>query len=69
MSQTAAEIIDACGGNKAVIELTGLTKGRISQWRTENHIPRPWLRYLQKAKPGAFRNHAKRRNGKEAHVP
>lgn len=39
-------IIDRLGGNKAVIELTGLTKGRISQWRTENVIPRPWLMFF-----------------------
>ncbi len=39
------------GGRKVLIELTGLTKGRISQWVTENKIPRPWIKYLLEIYP------------------
>jgi hypothetical protein len=39
----ASDIIARLGGTKKVIEITGLTRGRISQWRTENAIPKPWL--------------------------
>lgn len=35
-------------------QLTGLSKGRISQWRTENHIPRSWRLFLETAKPEIF---------------
>jgi hypothetical protein len=52
---TAGDIIDRIGGPKAVMGLTKLSKGRISQWRTENHIPRVWLLYLKEKKPSAFR--------------
>lgn len=38
----ATEIIEAIGGRKRVLEITLLTKGRISQWEKQNHIPRPW---------------------------
>lgn len=36
------EIIQEMGGRQAVIELTQLSKGRISQWEKQNHIPRAW---------------------------
>lgn len=39
---TAIEIIRALGGRKRVMEITLLSKGRISQWEKENHIPRSW---------------------------
>ena len=39
----ATDIVQALGGRRKVIELTGLTKGRISQWEKQNHIPRSWL--------------------------
>lgn len=38
----ATEFITALGGRQKVLEITGLTKGRISQWEKENHIPRAW---------------------------
>lgn len=34
------------GGRKLLIELTGLSKGRISQWVIENRIPRAWIKYF-----------------------
>ena len=34
------------GGRKFLIELTGLSKGRISQWVIENRIPRAWIKYF-----------------------
>lgn len=47
-------IIDELGGNKAVMGMTGLTKGRISQWRTENHIPRAWRKFFAGRRPDLF---------------
>lgn len=38
--------IKEIGGRKFVIELTGLSKGRISQWVVANQIPRPWVKFL-----------------------
>jgi hypothetical protein len=40
-------VIELMGGRAAVIAETGLTKGRISQWVTDNRIPRPWLKYFR----------------------
>ncbi len=51
---TASEIIDRLGGSKAVQELTGLSKGRVSQWRTQNRIPRSWELFLRSARPEVF---------------
>lgn len=45
------KLIEALGGRKAVIEMTGLTRGRISHWVTQNHIPRPWLKFFQEKFP------------------
>ena len=42
----AEKIIKAIGGRKVVIEMTGLTKGRISQWVVDNSIPVPWLKFF-----------------------
>lgn len=50
----AAQIIDRLGGTKDVMEMTGLTKGRISQWRSENHIPNTWMRIFRAERPDAF---------------
>lgn len=41
------KIIAEVGGRKAVMEMTGLTKGRISQWVNDNKIPAPWLKFFQ----------------------
>jgi len=41
-----SKIIDALGGNKAVMESTGLSKGRISQWRNGERVPLPWLHFF-----------------------
>lgn len=38
--------IEELGGRQVVIDMTGLTKGRISQWVNENSVPRPWLKYF-----------------------
>jgi hypothetical protein len=47
----AIQIIEAMGGRAAVMRLTGLTKGRISQWAKEDHIPRSWLLAFHRMKP------------------
>jgi hypothetical protein len=54
-------VIDRLGGPKEVQALTGLSKGRISQWRTENHIPESWCRYLRAIRPEVFVDEAKPR--------
>jgi len=41
------KVIEAVGGRKQVIAMTGLTRGRISQWVTENDIPTPWLKFFE----------------------
>ncbi len=45
------QFISDVGGRKLLIELTGLTKGRISQWAIENHIPRAWSLYFLEKYP------------------
>ncbi|MFM0479099.1 hypothetical protein PQQ81_01070 [Paraburkholderia strydomiana] len=50
----ANQIVTLMGGRKAVIEITGLTKGRISQWVNEDHIPAPWLAAFKAMKPVEF---------------
>ncbi|QOT77902.1 hypothetical protein [Cupriavidus basilensis] len=49
----ARELIQALGGPQAVISETGLSKGRISQWQTSNHIPRSWVMFLRARFPDA----------------
>ncbi|GAB7543439.1 hypothetical protein CS8_031110 [Cupriavidus sp. 8B] len=49
----ARELVQALGGPQAVISETGLSKGRISQWQTSNHIPRPWVMFLRARFPAA----------------
>ena len=29
------------------MEMTGLTKGRISQWVSDGNIPTPWLKFFE----------------------
>jgi len=50
----ASTLINKLGGTSAVIEMTGLTKGRISQWRTENSIPKPWMMFFREKRPDIF---------------
>jgi hypothetical protein len=50
----AEQIVQAMGGRKRVMEITGLTKGRISQWIIENHIPTPWLKLFRALQPSTF---------------
>lgn len=50
----ANQVIDVMGGRKAVMKITGLSKGRISQWISQNHIPRSWLVAFRTLKPEGF---------------
>lgn len=50
----ANQIVDVMGGRKEVMKITGLSKGRISQWINENHIPLPWLTAFRALKPGSL---------------
>jgi hypothetical protein len=47
----------AVGGRRVLISVTGLSKGRISQWVTDNHIPRSWVKFLELRFPVACRKH------------
>lgn len=50
----ANQVIEVMGGRKEVMKITGLSKGRISQWVNENHIPPSWLVAFRALKPGSF---------------
>lgn len=47
----ASQIIETMGGRAEVMKITGLTKGRVSQWETGDYIPRPWLMVFHKIHP------------------
>jgi len=50
-SMNTQKIVELAGGRKAVIAMTGLTKGRISQWIVWKNIPKPWLLFFQEKFP------------------
>lgn len=50
----ANQVIEVMGGRKEVMRITGLSKGRISQWVNENHIPPSWLVAFRALKPGSL---------------
>lgn len=47
----ANQIIEAVGGRAEVMRITHLSKGRISQWVKQNHIPRAWLLVFHQINP------------------
>lgn len=47
----AKQIVEAMGGVKETVKITGLTRGRIYQFMKENHIPRPWLLFFHAKNP------------------
>lgn len=47
----AKALIEAAGGRKKVIQITGLTRAQISNWVASNNIPRPWLMFFQERFP------------------
>jgi hypothetical protein len=47
----AKQLIEHIGGPAKVMEETGLSKGRISQWSTSGTIPTPWLKYFRQKYP------------------
>lgn len=47
----ATDVIKIMGGRAEVMRITGLTKGRISQWVSDNEIPRSWLTAFHAMKP------------------
>lgn len=50
----AKEFIEAAGGQAKVMKLTGLSRAGISNWRTQNYIPKHWIVFF-KAKVPAIR--------------
>lgn len=49
--------IQDVGGRQVVIEMTGLTKGRISQWITDNRVPRSWAKFFAERFPAQAKRH------------
>jgi hypothetical protein len=43
----AKSLIQAAGGRKKVMEMTGLTRGQISHWVVDNYIARHWVMFFQ----------------------
>jgi hypothetical protein len=43
----AKEFITAAGGHKIVMEITGLSSSAIYNWRQQNYIPAPWVKYFR----------------------
>jgi hypothetical protein len=54
-------IINALGGRKKVMEMTGLSKGRISQWATSGRIPVSWMKFFAASRPDLFLSELKKR--------
>lgn len=48
------KIIDDLGGTAAVARECEITDGAVSQWRSNNFIPKPWLKYLRERFPEKF---------------
>jgi hypothetical protein len=51
----ATKIIEAMGGRRRVMDITGLSKGRISQWASSNHIPESWMVAFRALNPDEVR--------------
>jgi len=47
----AKTLITEFGGRQKVMAMTGLSKGRISQWVTTDEIPLAWLRFFKAKRP------------------
>ena len=47
----ARTLIEKMGGQGQVRKLTGLSKGRISQWVVSDSIPRSWAMFLSEKFP------------------
>lgn len=45
------QIIELLGGRKEVMDDTGLSKGRLSQWVTADRITPSWERYFRAKRP------------------
>lgn len=44
-------VFEIMGGREAVLGLTRLTKGRLSQWVKDDSIPRAWLMLFHQMHP------------------
>jgi hypothetical protein len=43
----AEQLIEAAGGRKRVMELTGLSRQSMCSWCSQNYIPRAWVNFLR----------------------
>lgn len=53
LNQDPNKIIDDIGGTQVVADLCKVTKGAVSQWRTDG-IPNARLMFLELARPDVF---------------
>ena len=61
----ANKVIDELGGTVAVAALCEVSKGAVSQWRTDG-IPNARLMFLKLARPDVFEKHSTSDATKEA---
>lgn len=47
----AKEFIEAAGGANKVMKLTGLSRAALSNWRTQNYIPKHWIAFFRLKNP------------------
>lgn len=59
----STEIIEIMGGRKEVMKITGLTKGRVHQFVSEDYIPRHWLLLFHQMKPRLIPHPSKLKSG------
>jgi len=49
-----AYLVEKLGGTSAVAELCDVSSQAVSQWKSQNRIPKARLQYLKLLKPKAF---------------
>lgn len=41
------QLIEAAGGTKRLMEITGLSRQSLCNWRKQNYVPRVWVKFLR----------------------
>lgn len=52
-ASAASELIDKLGGTTEVARLCDIRPPSVSEWRRKG-IPKPWMKFLELARPDAF---------------
>lgn len=47
----AKQFIEAAGGHKTVMSLTGLSRSALSNWEHQNYIPPHWIKFFRLLNP------------------